>query len=161
MSRSSKLLDKQVVNCAKQGLKELGKVGLVARKLQAIVSAEKHGITAVAEINGISRTTLTQWIKQLKGGELVALEPKPKRPRSSVISAEQAKIIHGWIEFNSNITIRELQLKIESEFAIKPGKSTVHRLMQKIFAYITPRPKHYKQDQTQAIEFKKKSTRQN
>ena len=41
-------------------------------------------------------------------------------------------------------------------------KSTVHRIMKKLdFSYITPRPKHYKQDPNDASEFKKKSTGEN
>ena len=37
--------------------------------------------------------------------------------------------------------------------------STVHRLLQRLkFSYITPRPKHYKQNEKLKNEFKKKSS---
>ena len=49
MARISKLLDDQVVLIATEGLKKIGNSGLVARKLQAIISSKKHGITKTAE----------------------------------------------------------------------------------------------------------------
>jgi hypothetical protein len=48
MARPSKLLDEEVVNRANEGLKKLGKSGLVAKKLQAIIAAKKYGITKAA-----------------------------------------------------------------------------------------------------------------
>ena len=49
MARPTKLLDDETVKRAKEGLKKLGKSGLVARKLQIIIAAKKYGITKAAE----------------------------------------------------------------------------------------------------------------
>ena len=61
MAPSSKLLDDVVVEKAKIALKKIGKSALCARKLEAVISAKKHGITQVAKVYGITRTTLTSW----------------------------------------------------------------------------------------------------
>ena len=65
MTRVSKLLDEQVVNFAKAALKKIGKNALLARKLEAVIAAGNHGITVVAKVYDISRTTLTEWIKHV------------------------------------------------------------------------------------------------
>ncbi len=158
MSRTSQLITDKLAYLAEQSLKELGRSGAIARKLQAISSANKHGIKKVAEVYNISRTTLTHWIRSFKDGSLVALNPKPKKPRSP-IRAEHRIIIKEWLEQESRMTIEELRLKIENQLNIKLGKSAVHNLMKNIgFSYITPRPKHYKQDSSKQEEFKKKSS---
>ena len=47
MAPSSKLLDDVVVEKAKIALKKIGKSALCARKLEAVISAKKHGITCL------------------------------------------------------------------------------------------------------------------
>ena len=66
MAQTSKLLDQTVVQTAQTALKKMGRHGYVATKLNAVIAAHRHGITAVAKIYGISRTTLTMWIKHVK-----------------------------------------------------------------------------------------------
>ncbi len=45
MASFSKLLDDQVVKKARNQLKEIGKAALMSRKLEAVISAHKHGIS--------------------------------------------------------------------------------------------------------------------
>ena len=53
-----------------------------------------------------------------------------------------------------------MQKIIEKDLAILAGIATIYRLMRQLgFSYITPRKSHYKQNQKQAEEFKKKSSR--
>lgn len=66
MSTQSKLLSDEVVASAKKALKAMGKNALLAKKLEAIIAAKKHGITLVSKIYSISRTTLTEWVKPCK-----------------------------------------------------------------------------------------------
>ncbi len=161
MSRTSKLITDEVAELAERSLKELGKAGAIARKLQAISSANKHGIKKVSEVYNISRTTLTAWINNFKDGSLIALSPKAKKPRSP-ITAEHRVIIKEWLEQEGRMTIEALRAKIEGFFNIKLKKSAVHNLIHSLgFSYITPRPKHYKQDSSKHEEFKKKSSRAN
>jgi predicted small secreted protein len=72
-------------------------------------------------------------------------------------SGEMVKL---WLEKDPNISIDSLKEMIEKEFKLKVSRSSVHNIMKSVgFSYITPRKSHYKQDQKQAEEFKKKSTK--
>jgi transposase len=161
MPKISQLLTKEVVERAEKSLKDLGHSGALSRKLSAICASKKHGITKVAEIYDISRTTLTDWIKNFKAGSLAGLKPKAKKPRS-FIQGEQLEIVKKWLEQDSTITIKELKIKIEEELKIEMCMSSAHNLIKRLgFSYITPRPKHYKKDDSKETEFKKKSSTEN
>jgi transposase len=160
VSQVSRLLEEEVVAFAKKELERLGKAGIIARKLQAIISAKEYGITHVSKVFGITRTTLTSWIKLLKNGSSLDLEPKPKRPRKSLLSRPQIEIMKGWIETNSGITLNQLRIRIQEEMSVIISKSAIHKIIRKQdFSYITPRPSHHKKDPTHNAEFKKKSSR--
>jgi transposase len=160
MSQVSKLLTEELVSKAKCSLKNLGKHGVVARKLQIIIAAKEHGITDVCRIHGISRTTLTDWIKKFAIEEETSLLNKSKKAKSPL--SKHLEIIKKWIEKNSNITAKELVIKIEEKLKIKTSMSSVYRLLKKLkFSYITPMPKHYKQKSDSQAEFKKKSSPKN
>jgi transposase len=125
------------------------------RKLSAICAAKEHGIKEVSKIYGLSRTTLTDWIKRFAKGSVEALKPKPKRTRA-LIQGDNLKIVKQWIEQDSSMTGKSLMIKIKDELGIKIEKSAVNNLIHRLgFAHITPRPKHYKKDDTKAAEFKK------
>src|SRR5690348_6800632 len=96
MGQVSKLLNEDVVVACEAGLKKLGKIGIVAGRLQIILAAKKHGITEVCRIYGLSRTTLTDWIRRLRNGSIEDLKNKPKRPRSLLYPHEGT--IKAWVE---------------------------------------------------------------
>jgi transposase len=103
--------------------------------------------------------TLNNWIKAFKASGSIALASQPKKPKNSKLSEENIQKIEEWIQVNSSITLRELRLKIIDELGVSVSTTTVHRVIQKLkFSYITPRPRHYKQDPLLQAEFKKKST---
>lgn len=158
MARTSKLLSEQVVAFAESTLDKLGKTGVVAIKLRAVTSAHKHGITAVANIFGTTKATLISWIKHVKSESLELLKVQEGRGRGSVLNASHKEMIKQWMSEDSQITIDKVRAKIIQETGISVGRSTVHRAMkQSGFSYITPRPKHYKQDSDSFSESKKKS----
>lgn len=160
MSKLSKLLDKEVVKAAEQALKKLGPYGYISKKLNAVIAANKHNITEVAKVYGISRTTLTSWIRHIKNSNLDKLQAPKERCKRPKLNQEQLKEIKRWIESDPNITINALKLKIEEEYKVIVSKSTVHKAMKGLnFSYITPRPMHYKQDKKKVEEFKKKSSK--
>lgn len=159
MYRRSALLNKSVVAFAEAELKKMGQYAYVGRKLQAVIAASKHGITDVAKIYDISRTTLTEWIRRLGQENIDKLKAPEERKRKSRLDQKQKDQIKEWIAANPNITIKELRIIIKDRFSIDISKSTVHRTMRMLsFSYQTPRPKHYKQDHAIVEEFKKKST---
>ena len=159
MARKSKLLDEEVFLQAREGLKELGKSGLVARKLEIIIAAKKHGISKTCEFYSITKKSLIKWIKDLRKDSLQALEVQAGRGRKLLLNEEQEQEIKKWIEANCSITINQLRLMILENMNIALSRSTVHRLLGRLkFSYITPRPKHYKQNEKLKDEFKKKSS---
>lgn len=157
MSQVSRLLSEDVFEKAINGLKNLGKQGLIATRLQIIIAAKNHGITDVCRIHGLSRTTLTGWIKRLKTTGLVeSLKNQPKQ-RKSPLTPHMA-ILKEWIGENSTITAQELMLKVQEKLGLKVSKSAIYRAMKRLkFSYITPRPRHYKRKKGTEEVFKKKS----
>lgn len=157
MTSKSKLLDQVVVEKAKMALQKIGKSALCVRKLEAVIAAKQHGITQVAKVYGITRTTLTTWIKLIKNDKIERLNAPPERKRKNKLNDDQRKQILEWIKDNSQLTIKAIGIRIEEIFGINLSKSTVHREVQKLgYSYIKPRPKHFKQDPNKVSEFKKK-----
>ena len=141
MARISVLLTDQVVLSATEGLKKLGKAGLVARKLQAIIAAKKYGITKTAEFYAITKKSLIQWIKDLKQESLEALEVQVGRGRKPLVTEAQKIEIKKWISENCNITINQLRQMILENLNVKLSNATAHRIMQRLeFSYIIPFP---------------------
>jgi transposase len=68
MSRTTKAISDELLNLCKAELKKKGVRGENGRRLQAIISAKTHGISAVAKIYNISRETLMRWISKVKTG---------------------------------------------------------------------------------------------
>lgn len=158
MGRVSNLLSEDVVTACNVGLKKLGKIGIVAGRLQIILAAKEHGITEVCRVHNMSRTTLTDWIRRLKNGTIEDLKNKPKRPQSLLTPHEST--IREWIEQDPNITIKKLIIITGERLGIFVGETTMRRIVKKLnFSYITPRPSHYKKQESFNGEFKKKSTR--
>jgi len=159
MAGISRLLDESSEQKANQALKSLGNNGEVANKLRAIIATKNHSVSMVADIFNVTRATLTKWIKAFVQSDYLALAPKSKTPRRPKLNAEQMQRVEEWVAGTSSITIRILREKILREFKVTLSMATAHRIMQRLkFAYITPRPRHHKQDPLLQVEFKKKST---
>lgn len=154
----SKAISEDLCKKAKESLKKVGRDGEIGRRLQAIISSKTYGITAVAKIYNISRTTLMNWIRKFEKESIQGLTIKPGRGPKSKISAAMREDVRETIKSNPNITIDHLRLKIIEKYAINIGRSSVHRLMKSLsFSYITPRPRHHKSDKDLQETFKKKS----
>ena len=157
MTQTSKLLDDKVVRFAKEELKKIGHYGHLSKKLHAVIKAKEHGITKTAIFFGISRGSLTSWIKHLKDSNIEKLMAPPSRKRKSILSESHLRQVAKWLQDNPQITIDQVKENIESHFQVKISRSTTHRVMQKLaFSYIKPRPKHVKQDPSKIANFKKK-----
>lgn len=162
MARKTKLLTEEIVEKAKAGLAELERTGYIAIKLRAVIAASKYGITQVARIFDITKATLISWIKQVKNSHIEMLGIRAGRGRKQVLSDKQKLKIGEWINKNSQITIKEVWLKIEEEFGIKICRATAHNIMKELkFSYITPRSQHFKQDHSKQEIIKKKSNKHN
>lgn len=134
MARVSQLLSKDLVSMAELELKNLGKYGQIAHRLQIIIAAAKHGITKVCEVHDISRTTLTYWIKRLEGEGMNGLINKSKAPRRRLLQHQEK--IREWVEKDPNITVRELIIKAESRFGISVGQTSMRNLLKNLICRI-------------------------
>lgn len=159
MPRVSKLIDEELYNKACEELQKYGSSAKISVKLKAIIAAKRHGITQVSEIFDITRKSLMKWIKDFKNEGSEQLMVQGGRGRKVKINAQQLSIIELWINKNPNVTIKELKLMIEEHFTLEVSMATISRTLKKLsFSYITPRPKHSKQDVLMQDEFKKKLT---
>ena len=97
MASSSKLLTEQVVEEAKYQLRKIGKAALISRKLEAVIAAKTHGISQVAKIYDITRTTLTSWIKHIQNGSIERLNAPAERKRKNKLNDMQRGQILEWM----------------------------------------------------------------
>jgi transposase len=138
-------------------LQTINKISRSAIRLRAIASAKEHGLTTVAKVFNVSCNTLRTWIKTYKYNA-DNLEYESGRGRKSKIEDHHLKKISEWVAEDCNLTIAKIVTKLLTEYALESSKSAVHRALHKLnLSYITPRPRHYKQDTLARDEFKKKS----
>lgn len=153
----TKLVDEATLNKAQQELKRLGNYSKISIKLKAIIAAKEYGIAEVSRVFGITRATLTSWIKKLKDNSPEILLVQHGRGNKPKLNSSQTAMITEWIKTDPGITIIKLKAKIHKEFGVELSIASTHRIMQSLdFSYITPRPQHYKQNITTHEDFKKK-----
>jgi transposase len=148
MAGVSKAVDDQLVARCKKELKAQGVRGENGRRLQAIISVRKYGITTVAEIFGIARFTLSRWIKDFKERGCSAFSVAKGRGRPPKLSEQQMHELQTHIEKQgATLTSPQLVMVIKDKFGITINKSSAHRIFKKLkFSYITPRPIHHKKN---------------
>lgn len=158
MPKKSAIINENLINKCHIALKIQGKSGKVARRLQAIISSKDHNISVVSSVFGITRATLTKWIKDFEKESISGLLVKSGRGRKKIFNHQNDQEIRNIIKNNPNITAKSLQKIIDNKLNIKVGIATIYRLMHRLgFSYITPRKNHYKQDKNEVDIFKKNS----
>lgn len=141
-----------------KSLQEVRKSGDVSRKLQAIKSAKECGITIVSKVFGVSRVTLMSWISNFEKQGIDGLKLKAGRGRKSILSEQEKSVVKAWLSNDNTLTIKAIKIKIAETFEKNLSLSTTYLIMKELsFSYITPRPKHHKQDKSLHVKFKKKS----
>lgn len=159
MSGISKAISEEVYNKAKEALAEVARGGDVSRKLQAIKSAKEHGISKIADIFGVSRVAIMSWIKNFSESGIDGLKLKAGRGRKSALIDREIAEVQKWLKENHNITLDGIRFKLKEAFNKDLSMGATHNLLKKLkFSYITPRPSHYKKDESSHDEFKKKSS---
>ena len=110
----------------------------------------------MSKILRITSQTLRSWVHKFAEGGVSNLENKPGAGRKSTIKEEHLKQIEKWIKEDGQLTLAAIQIKLQEEYALQTSYVSVHRSLNKLkFSYITPRPKHYKQNTDQLDELKK------
>lgn len=158
MSGVSKAISEELYKNATQALSLVSRSGDVSRKLQAIKSAKEHSVSIVATIFGVSRVAIMSWIKSFERKGIEGLQIQKGRGRKAILSDLERCKISKWVEANPNITINAIRAKAKEELNKSISVGAIHKLLETLnLSYITPRPIHYKQNQSLAEEFKKKS----
>jgi transposase len=158
MPRKSSIINDELINKCTIALKHQGNSGMLSKRLQAIISVKDHNISVVSSVFGVTRATLTKWIKDFDHQSIDGLLIKKGRGRKRVFNDREEEKIKKMIELDPNITGKSLQKIIEDQMHITVGIATIYRVMKSVgFSYITPRQNHYKQDKEKVVEFKKNS----
>lgn len=154
------IINKTVYDNAKKALLKLKSYGTTANKLKAVISAYDNGIKKVSEVFNVHPTSIHRWAKQISDNDLDSLINNSKHQDGIKLKKHHKEEIRKWINKDPNISILGVKENLKKRFDLEVSKSTTHRAMKEVgFSYITPRKSHYKQDQKQVEEFKKKSTK--
>ena len=149
MARKQKIITEEIYLKALEAFKVAPKETLIHYRLKAIISGKEHSISHVAKILKITSQTLRSWVYKFDEGGVANLVNKPKTGRKSPIKDEHIEAINQWLKADSQLTINAVLIKLKNEYALSTSKSSVHVVIKKLkFSYITPRPKHYKQNNT-------------
>lgn len=158
MGIHQQIITEELYQKALISLSSLGKIGRIAIRLRAIIAAKEHGIGITAQIFGINTNTLRLWAKRYDAIGINGLQYQKGNGRKSNILSIHRDMIKKWVEEDCTLTSGQILHKLREKYNIKSSVSGVHRALKALnFAYITPRPRHYKQDKIQQAEFKKKS----
>ena len=156
MARFSKLVDKEVIEKASSGLKELGNYGKLSVKLKAVIACGDNSITHVSKVFNISRLTLHKWIKLVKTGDVSDLTLKAGRGRNAIVPESYHQEIKNWLLEDSQLTTDAVMIMIKDKLNLNIGRTATYNLIKKLgLSYITPRPSHYKKDELLHDTFKK------
>lgn len=157
MTKKTVLISEALFLQAQGRLRELGKIGKISNRLQAIIASYKHGIKQAAQILDISRATLHRWIRGFAQQGVDGLCDAGKPPRSK-LNAKQKNMLKEWVETTPTLTLKELGARIKKELGFSVGKSSIHRALVALgFSHITGRKKHYQSNILAQEEFKKNS----
>lgn len=164
MSRSKTLINSSYENIIAEELKSI-KDNEIIIKLKAIQASITHKESDVAEIFGISRSTLLRWISNYKNDGIAGCKSKSRGHNPSKLSKEQKNIIKQWIisgKDNSgkqvHWTLKRLMKEILNEFKIEISKTPLWLTMKALgLSLKKPRPEHHKSNKEDQEVFKKNS----
>jgi len=164
MGRRKTLLDISYQEVIASDLKSILDYDTVI-KLKAIQATLTHKESEVAEIFGLARSTLLQWISNYKKNGVDGIRNKSRGHNPSKLSEREKEKINEWIISCKDSTgkpvhwtlkrlIREIQLVFGKEITKTPLWIT---LIKMNLTLKKPRPKHHKSNVEQQADFKKNS----
>jgi transposase len=104
-----------------------------------------------AELAGMNRQTLRDWVHRFNAEGLVGLSDRPRPGRPAFLSAEQIKEVEAWVEAGPDLTTEgvvrwrriDLVERIKATFRITLNVRTVGRLLRALdFRRLSVRPQH-------------------
>jgi transposase len=134
-------------------------------KLKAVFASLENKEEDVANIFGITRSSLSKWIKNYKLYGVEGLESKRRGHTRSKLSKEEKTIIKDWVINCSTSqgekvhwTLSRLINEISKVFNKKITKSPLWLMLISMgLSLKKPRPEHHKSDAVKQEEFKKNS----
>lgn len=135
------------------------KTPLAARRYQALLLCVRaYQRQQVAQIVGVSRRTLQNWINQAITEGLDSLGTrKHGGGYPSKLSLEQQQRVDEWVQEQPTITLRQLQQRIDHEWNISLSLPQISALLNQLgYRRIIPRKRHYQADRDSQETFKKK-----
>jgi len=164
MGRKKSLLNNTYIDLLESDIKQITDSEIVL-KLKAILASMTHNESLVSEIFGISRSTLTRWMKNYKKDGVLGLKNKSRGHNPSKLSEEEISIIKEWILACKDSTgkpvhwtLKRLIAEIQTVFGIQISKTPLWiTLTKNALTPKKPRPKHHKSDKEKQDSFKKNS----
>ena len=163
MSRPKVLVDEELVAQAQTELASL-REGRVCIRLMAIVACGSQAEVTVAQVFGVSRETVRQWLRRFRAQGVAGLEDRPRGHNPRKLSPEQCAQVAQWLESGTDSdakpvhwTLKRLAAHIEKVFGVRMGHTPLWLLVRAMeFTIKVPRPRHIGADAQAQEEFKKK-----
>ena len=153
MARPKEIIDQSLVGEARKELERF-RDGKIYLRLIVIVRAGEHPIVEVAKFFGLSRDTVSRWIKRFRREGVEGLRDRPKGHNPSKLSDEQKEEIAKWVETGKDAhqkvihwTLTRLQQEVASVWGVRVSVFPLWDLLHKLgFRQKVPRQVHAKAD---------------
>ncbi len=139
--------------------------GAVVRRLLAIALVlDGHPREAAAQLSGMDRQTLRDWVLRYNAEGVAGLRSRPIPGRPSALSVEQMEELRTMVlegpdpERNGVVRWRcpDLRAEIKSRWSVDVAERTVGKLLRRLrMTRLQPRPHHPKKDAAAQEAFKK------
>lgn len=138
----------------------------VRRILALAMVLEGRPRTEAAELNGMDRQTLRDWVHRYNAGGIRGLKSRPHPGRAPALTdLQRAELlalviegpdpeVHGVVRWRCV----DLQAEVERRFGVKVHENTIGRWLHELgLTRLQPRPRHPKKDPEAETAFKKTS----
>ena len=141
--------------------------GAVVRRLLAIALVlEGHPREAAAQLNGMDRQTLRDWVLRYNAEGVAGLRSRRSPGRPAALSEAQMEELRSMVlegpDLERNKVVRwrcaDLQVEIASLWSVSVAERTVGKLLRRLrMTRLQPRPYHPKKDAVAQETFKKRA----
>jgi transposase len=141
--------------------------GAVVRRLLAIALVlENHPREAAAQLNGMDRQTLRDWLLRYNAEGVAGLNSRCSPGRPPALNEEQMEELRTMVlegpDLERNKVVRwrcvDLRAEIASRWSVSVAERTVGKLLHRLrMTRLQPRPHHPKKDAAAQATFKKTS----
>ena len=141
--------------------------GAVVRRLLAIALVlESHPREAAAQLNGMDRQTMRDWVLRYNAEGVAGLSSRCSPGRPSALNEAQMEELRTMVlegpDLERNKVVRwrcaDLRAEIASRWSVSVAERTVGKLLHRLrMTRLQPRPHHPKQDAAAQATFKKTS----